>query len=100
MSNYFYINTSNIWFDFVKIAPTDQQKTVIPTSGGYANNNGVVVPSSNDAAEKANFHSKQRLTQSTPGSPQDHGRPTSFEVIGSAESLVGRVMSFAFSSFI
>lgn len=33
----------------------------------------------------------QRLTQSTPGSPQEHGRVSSFEVIGSAESLVGRV---------
>lgn len=32
----------------------------------------------------------ERLVQSTPGSPQDR-RPNSFEVIGSAESLVGRV---------
>lgn len=72
---------------------------MVPTSGGYANNNGAaVVPSSNDPAEMVNFHSKQRLTQSTPGSPQEHGRPPSFEVIGSAESLVGRVMFFAFSS--
>lgn len=61
------------------------------TSGGYANSNGVPVPSSNEANDMANFHAKQRLTQSTPGSPQDHGRPTSFEVVGSAESLVGRV---------
>lgn len=36
-------------------------------------------------------HMQQRLTQSTPGSPQEHGRISSFEVIGSAESLVGRV---------
>lgn len=76
------------------LAPNDQQKTVHqPTSGGYANSssNGVPMPSSNEASDMANFHSKQRLTQSTPGSPQEHGRPTSFEVIGSAESLVGRV---------
>lgn len=32
----------------------------------------------------------QRLAHSTPSSPQG-GRPNSFEVIGSAESLVGRV---------
>lgn len=32
----------------------------------------------------------ERLVQSTPGSPQDR-RPNSIEVIGSAESLVGRV---------
>lgn len=31
-----------------------------------------------------------RMVKSTPGSPQDR-RPVSFEVIGSAESLVGRV---------
>lgn len=36
-------------------------------------------------------YSTQRLVQSTPGSPEQHGRPNSFEVIGSAESLVGRV---------
>lgn len=36
-------------------------------------------------------YSTQRLVQSTPGSPQEHGRPNSFEVVGSAESLVGRV---------
>lgn len=41
----------------------------------------------------ADNHVTQRLTQSTPGSPQEHGRVSSFEVIGSAESLVGRVSS-------
>lgn len=30
-------------------------------------------------------------SRSTPGSPQEQNRPNSFEVIGSAESLVGRV---------
>lgn len=33
----------------------------------------------------------QRMAQSTPSSPQ--GRPNSFEVVGSAESLVGRVLA-------
>lgn len=61
------------------------------TSGGYANSNGMAVPST-EAANVQNFHAKQRLTQSTPGSPQDHSRPTSIEVVGSAESLVGRVI--------
>lgn len=32
-------------------------------------------------------------SRSTPGSPQEQNRPNSFEVIGSAESLVGRVSS-------
>lgn len=63
------------------------------TSGGYANSNGVPVANANEANDMVNFHAKQRLTQSTPGSPQEHGRPTSFEVIGSAESLVGRVIT-------
>lgn len=65
------------------------------TSGGYANSNGMAVPS-NEATDMVNFHAKQRLTQSTPGSPQDHARPTSIEVVGSAESLVGRVMRIQF----
>lgn len=39
----------------------------------------------------ADNHPAERLVQSTPGSPQERGRPNSFEVIGSAESLVGRV---------
>ncbi|XP_055313578.1 muscle calcium channel subunit alpha-1 isoform X5 [Sitodiplosis mosellana] len=70
-----------------------QQQQQQPTSGGYANSNGVSVLSTNETgADMANFHAKQRLTQSTPGSPQEHGRPTSFEVVGSAESLVGRVL--------
>lgn len=60
-----------------------------PTTGSFASSNGDAV--SNEAANMANFQAKQRLTQSTPGSPQEHGRPVSFEVIGSAESLVGRV---------
>lgn len=30
-------------------------------------------------------------SRSTPGSPHEQNRPNSFEVIGSAESLVGRV---------
>lgn len=33
----------------------------------------------------------ERLVQSTPGSPQEKGRPNSIEVIGSADSLVERV---------
>lgn len=41
--------------------------------------------------EVENIYPKQRLTQSTPGSPQEHNRPNTLEVIGSAESLVGRV---------
>lgn len=74
------------------LAPIDQQKTLQqPTSGDYAISNGFPVPSTNESNEMGNFHAKQRLTQSTPGSPQDHGRPTSIEVVGSAESLVGRV---------
>lgn len=56
-----------------------------------ANSNGMAVPS-NESTDIAAFHAKQRLTQSTPGSPQDHARPTSIEVVGSAESLVGRVI--------
>ncbi|XP_055922391.1 voltage-dependent calcium channel type D subunit alpha-1 isoform X4 [Eupeodes corollae] len=35
----------------------------------------------------------ERMVQSTPGSPFDQRRPASFEVIGSAESLVGRVLA-------
>lgn len=42
------------------------------------------------AAETNGNIGAERLVQSTPGSPQDR-RPNSFEVIGSAESLVGRV---------
>lgn len=34
----------------------------------------------------------ERLTHSLPGSPADR-RPTPFEVVGSAESLVGRVLA-------
>lgn len=34
------------------------------------------------------------VSRSTPGSPQEQNRPNSFEVIGSAESLVGRVSIF------
>ncbi|XP_031617633.1 voltage-dependent calcium channel type D subunit alpha-1-like [Contarinia nasturtii] len=70
-----------------------------PVSDSYANSNGipvvpVPVPSMKESADIVNFHANQRLrlTQSTPGSPQEHGRPTSFDVIGSAESLVGRVL--------
>lgn len=37
----------------------------------------------------------QRNVQSTPSSPQGRA-PDSFEVIGSAESLVGRVRNFIF----
>lgn len=33
----------------------------------------------------------ERLTHSLPGSPSDR-KPTSFEVVGSAESLVGRIL--------
>lgn len=83
-------------------APIDQQKTVQLASGGHANSNGMSIVPSNEttiatktaasATDVANFHAKQRLTQSTPGSPQDHVRPTSIEVVGSAESLVGRVI--------
>lgn len=61
-------------------------------SGTYAEGNGVNVAN-------AENHTTQRLTQSTPGSPQEHGRPNSFEVIGSAESLVGRVNFHCFFSF-
>lgn len=75
-----------------RLAPIDQQKTMHPMSGGYASSNGMALPSTNEATDMANFYTKQRLTQSTPGSPQDHGRPTSIEVVGSAESLVGRVI--------
>lgn len=78
-------------------APIDQQKTIYQTSGGYANSNGMAV-TSNEPTDMAAFHAKQRLTQSTPGSPQDHARPTSIEVVGSAESLVGRVFT-QFNSF-
>lgn len=66
--------------------PADQQLQPM-MSGTYAEGNGVNVAN-------AENHTTQRLTQSTPGSPgspQEHGRPNSFEVIGSAESLVGRV---------
>lgn len=67
------------------------------TSGGHANSNGMSILPSNETTtttttDVTNFNAKQRLTQSTPGSPQDHVRPTSIEVVGSAESLVGRVM--------
>lgn len=34
----------------------------------------------------------ERLTHSLPGSPADR-RPASFEVVGSAESLVGRILA-------
>lgn len=74
-------------------APIDQQKTVQQPSGGHANSNGMtIVPINEPTTDVANFHAKQRLSQSTPGSPQDHARPTSIEVVGSAESLVGRVI--------
>lgn len=73
------------------LAPIDQQKTMYQTGSGMANSNGMAVPS-NESTDIAAFHAKQRLTQSTPGSPQDHARPTSIEVVGSAESLVGRVI--------
>lgn len=36
-------------------------------------------------------YTSERLVQSTPGSPQDRGRPGSIEVVGSADSLVERV---------
>lgn len=36
-------------------------------------------------------YTSERLVQSTPGSPQDRGRPNSIEVVGSADSLVERV---------
>ncbi|XP_037925281.1 muscle calcium channel subunit alpha-1 isoform X7 [Hermetia illucens] len=36
--------------------------------------------------------SSERMVHSTPGSPQDR-HPSSFEVVGSAESLVGRVLA-------
>lgn len=41
----------------------------------------------------------ERLVQSTPGSPQDR-RPNSFEVIGSAESLVGRVSLWTSNNYL
>lgn len=85
------------WFELNTLAPIDQQKTIFQTSGGYANSNGMTVPS-NEATDMAAFHAKQRLTQSTPGSPQDHVRPTSIEVVGSAESLVGRVITHTSNS--
>lgn len=47
--------------------------------------------------EMSNQYAHQRLTQSTPGSPQEHNRPNSLEVIGSAESLVGRVSCHYYS---
>lgn len=42
---------------------------------------------------EANGHAgAERLTHSLPGSPADR-RPPSFEVVGSAESLVGRILA-------
>lgn len=78
------------------LASIDQQKTMQLPSGGHANSNGMTIVPMNESTDLANFHAKQRLTQSTPGSPQDHARstsnePGSIEVVGSAESLVGKV---------
>lgn len=78
------------------LASIDQPKTIQLTSGGHANSNGMTIVPNNETTDLANFHAKQRLTQSTPGSPQEHARttsnePVSIEVIGSAESLVGKV---------
>ncbi|XP_037051066.1 muscle calcium channel subunit alpha-1 isoform X2 [Bradysia coprophila] len=70
-----------------------------------ANTGGITAGDSNigQLNQRASFHGRaiaadqngstgfERLVQSTPGSPQDR-RPNSFEVIGSAESLVGRVL--------
>lgn len=50
----------------------------------------IVVQATAVAADQNGSTGFERLVQSTPGSPQDR-RPNSFEVIGSAESLVGRV---------
>lgn len=84
------------------LAPNDQQRpTYQPMSGSYVSNGvpAVPVPVPKESSDMVTFHSNQRLTQSTPGSPQDHGRPTSFEVVGSAESLVGRVRNYIHSYY-
>lgn len=87
-------------FVVFSLAPIEQQKTMQLASGGHANSNGMtIVPINETAVDMANFHAKQRLTQSTPGSPQDH-RPTSIEVVGSAESLVGRVMHLTLNNLL
>lgn len=57
--------------------------------GGSGVNNGGISGGNVMSNDKTN--TSDRLVQSTPGSPQEHNRPHSFEVIGSAESLVGRV---------
>lgn len=50
--------------------------------------NSIIVP-----VGEANGHvANERLTHSLPGSPADR-RPASFEVVGSAESLVGRILA-------
>lgn len=49
--------------------------------------NAIFVP----GASRIDEPKSERLVQSTPGSPQEVNRPNSFEVVGSAESLVGRV---------
>ena len=43
------------------------------------------------AGEPNGHAGSERLSHSLPGSPADR-RPTSFEVVGSAESLVGRIL--------
>ncbi|XP_032677442.1 muscle calcium channel subunit alpha-1 isoform X4 [Odontomachus brunneus] len=42
-------------------------------------------------SHRASYHGRERLSHSLPGSPAD--RKPNFEVIGSAESLVGRVLA-------
>lgn len=83
------------------LAPIESQKTMQLASGGHANSNGMTIVPSNETTDLAHFHAKQRLTQSTPGSPQEHARstsnePVSIEVVGSAESLVGKVRSILY----
>ncbi|CAH1378096.1 unnamed protein product [Tenebrio molitor] len=60
---------------------------VIDKSGFLHPNYKVSAP----AGEPNGHAGSERLTHSLPGSPADR-RPTSFEVVGSAESLVGRIL--------
>ncbi|CAH0562347.1 unnamed protein product [Brassicogethes aeneus] len=56
------------------------------------NKSGFLHPNYQGGIEANGHAGSERLAQSLPGSPADR-RPPSFEVVGSAESLVGRILA-------
>lgn len=94
MNGFYLYKKYNISTHFLKIifsflylfqAPIPDQNPVIHQA---LSGNAIYVRDGGNRLEESRA---ERLVQSTPGSPQEINRPNSFEVIGSAESLVGRV---------